>query len=206
MSKAKEITAEMTDSVTMDKASLDALKGRTVKLESENEYLRGQLEWFKRQMFGHKTEKLPPGWDAQVALAQDMFGQIPSTAVPASSPEPSERKSPKAGHGRQALPADLPREDILMDVPESEKTCSCCQGARTCIGEDSREELHYVPGRFVVRVYRRPKYACRLCTEEGVVQAQPAPSVIDKGIPSVELVVWVIIAKYLDHLPLYRIA
>lgn len=192
----------------MAKPNVDDLMRRNVALEGEVKFLRQQMDWFKRQMFGHKSEKLPPGWDAQVALAQDMFGQNLSAPTPVSVtvPEHTRKSLPKVGHGRQELPADLPREEILLDVPESEKTCPCCQGARVHIGDDTRDELHLVSPRFVVRRYIRPKYGCRQCTELGVVQAEPAVCVIDKGIPSVELVVWIVLAKYLDHLPLHRIA
>jgi len=192
----------------MEKASVDALMSRNASLESEVKLLRQQMDWFRRQMFGHKTEKLPPGWDAQVALGQDLFGQDLSVPAPQTLTVPAHDRKvlPKVGHGRQELPKDLPREEILLDVPESEKTCPCCQGPRAHIGDDTREELHLIQPRFVVRRYRRPKYACRTCTLEGVAQAEPAVCVIDKGIPSVELVVWIILSKYMDHLPLHRIA
>ena len=208
VAKTGKSTEGVTESVTMEKSSVDALQAQITSLAAENRLLRQQMDWLRRQMFGHKTEKLPPGWDAQVALGQDLFGQDVSTPTPEKVHVPAhDRKAlPKVGHGRQELPEDLAREEILLDVPESEKTCPCCQGARVHIGDDTREELHLVPPRFVVRRYRRPKYACRKCSEEGVAQAQPAVCVIDKGIPSVELVVWIVLAKYMDHLPLYRIA
>lgn len=198
----------VTESVTMEKSSVDALMTRNAALESEVKQLRQQMDWFRRQMFGHKTEKLPPGWDAQVALGQDLFGQDLSTSAPDKIHVPAHDRKvlPKVGHGRSELPEDLPREEIVLEVPESEKTCPCCSQRRVHIGDDTREELHLIQPRFVVRRYRRPKYACRKCTEEGVAQAEPAVCVIDKGIPSVELVVWIVLSKYMDHLPLYRIA
>jgi transposase len=71
------------------------------------------------------------------------------------------------------------------------------------MGEDRSERLDVVPAQFKVIVTRRPKYACRAC-EEAVVQA-PAPTrLIESGIPTETLIAHVLVAKYADHLPLYR--
>ena len=183
---------------------MEDLLSQNAVLREECDHLREQVEWFRRQFFGHKTEKLV----APLATSDDLFGKPPEATSPTSIEVAAHQRQalPKVGHGRAPLPEDLLREEIVLDVPESEKTCSCCGKERVRIGEDVREELHLVAPHFVVRRYVRPKYACRQCTEEGVTQAPPVVSVIDKGIPSVELVVWIVLAKYMDHLPLHRIA
>jgi transposase len=71
------------------------------------------------------------------------------------------------------------------------------------MGEDVSERLDVLPAQFRVIVTRRPKYACRAC-EEVVVQA-PAPArLVEGGIPTEATVAHVLVAKYADHLPLYR--
>jgi transposase len=186
--------------------SLEAVEARSKQLEKENAYLREQLEWLKRQMFGNRSEKLPPSLPGTTPV--DLFGNDAAVPSPSTVAVPAhERKvAPKAAHGREALPEGLPVEEILLDVPDEEKICGGCGTELVRIGEDVREELHIVSPRFVVRRYVRPKYACRICTERGVTQAEPAIAVIDRGIPSVDLVTWVLLAKYLDHLPLHRVA
>lgn len=186
--------------------TLEALEARSKQLEQENVYLREQLEWLKRQMFGNRSEKLPPTLPGTTPV--DLFGGEVVATPPATVAVPAhERKvAPKSGHGRESLPEGLPVEEIILDVSEEEKICAGCGAELVRIGEDVREELHIVSPRLVVRRYVRPKYACRICTERGVTQAEPAIAVIDKGIPSVDLVVWVLLSKYLDHLPLHRIA
>ena len=111
VAKTGKSTASVTESVTMEKAIVDALMTRNAALESEVKLLRQQMDWFRRQMFGHKTEKLPPGWDAQVALGQDLFGQDVSTPTPEKVHVPAhDRKAlPKMGHGRQELHLVPPR-------------------------------------------------------------------------------------------------
>jgi len=181
------------------------LLAQNTKLREDNRYLREQLELLKRHIFGHKSEKLPA---ALLGAESDLFG------VPA--PDPSlgqtkqiaghERALPKAGHGRVALPDNLPCETVVLDVPEAEKTCPCCGKERVHIGDDVSEQLDIIPPQFLRRRTVRQKYACRQCTECGVAQAKPPVSVIDKGIPTANLVAWIILSKYVDHLPLHRIA
>jgi transposase len=113
---------------------------------------------------------------------------------PADRPA-EERRQPK----REPLPAHLPRREVRHE-PES-TTCGCGQPMQR-IGEDVAEKLDYEPGVFTVERHVRGKWVCSCC--EKLVQAPVAPHVIDKGIPSTGLLAQVLVAKYLDHLPLYR--
>jgi transposase len=70
------------------------------------------------------------------------------------------------------------------------------------IGQDIAEKLDYVPGVFTVERHVRGKWACAHC--QRLVQAPVAPHIIDKGIPTAGLLAQVLVAKFLDHLPLYR--
>ena len=70
------------------------------------------------------------------------------------------------------------------------------------IGEDVAEKLDYEPGVFSVERHIRGKWACSHC--EIITQAPVDPHVIDKGIPTTALLAQVLVAKYADHLPLYR--
>lgn len=86
-----------------------------------------------------------------------------------------------------------------------EAACSCpnCGGTVfSKLGEDTREVLEYVPSHFKVITHVRPKLSCRGC--ETIVQA-PMPSLpIERGRPGASLIAHVLVAKYCDHLPLYR--
>ena len=114
---------------------------------------------------------------------------------PAPQPPAAAKEQPK----RQPLPANLPRREIRHE-PDS-TTCGCgCAMKR--IGQDVAEKLDYVPGIFTVECHIRGKWVCATC--EVLVQAPVPTHVIDKGLPTTGLLAQVLVAKYADHLPLYR--
>ena len=161
------------------------------KLTHENAVLKrlkfaAQSERFNAEQRSLLEETL----DADLqAVSEEIERLTPATAAP------GDRQQPK----RQPLPANLPRREVRHE-PEN-TTCSCgCQMKR--IGEDVAEKLDYQPGVFTVERHVRGKWACAKC--EKLVQAPVAPHIIDKGIPTAGLLAQVLVAKYADHLPLYR--
>lgn len=102
---------------------------------------------------------------------------------------------------RGSLPAHLERIEQLVDFED--KACPCCGGALHQIGEDLPERLDVVPTTFRVLVTRRPRYGCRTC-ESAVVQALAPARIIEGGMPTEALIAQLLVAKYADHLPLYR--
>ncbi|WP_172227124.1 IS66 family transposase [Caenimonas soli] len=110
-------------------------------------------------------------------------------------PSPQDKQKPK----RQQLPESLPRREIHHE-PHS-TTCACgCQLKR--IGQDMAEKLDYQPGVFTVERHIRGKWVCAKC--ETLIQAPVPAHIIDKGLPTAGLLAQVLVAKYADHLPLYR--
>ena len=76
------------------------------------------------------------------------------------------RRKPK----RAPLPADLPRERVVLPSPEA---CPCCGGADLVkLGEDVTETLEVVPRQWKVVQTVREKFSCRAC--EAITQP-PAP-------------------------------
>lgn len=161
-----------------------------------------ELAHLRRIRFGRKNESLsshPSLFEESVlvdiAAVNAEIEQIDATV------KPSAPKSPRARAGRQPLPDHLPRIEHHHE-PES---CQCSQCGNTLvkIGEDITEQLDVEPAKFFVHRHIRPQYACKTCE---TVTAEPVPpAVIDGGMAAPGLLTWVIISKYLNHLPLYRL-
>ena len=98
---------------------------------------------------------------------------------------------------------------IVLDIPEEQKLCGCGE-RKSCIGRQSSERLVVVPMQLYVRRYERLKYACHTCEGSGdekhpAVQTADAPlQLIPKGIASAELLAFIMVSKFCDHLPFYR--
>jgi transposase len=107
----------------------------------------------------------------------------------------TEKQTPK----RTPLPPHLPRRNVVHEPADT--TCGCGQPMQR-IGQDVAERLDYQPGVFTVERHVRGKWACRCCQK--LVQAPVPAHVIDKGLPTTGLLAHVLVAKFLDHLPLYR--
>src|SRR4051794_33978657 len=175
------------------KAMLLAERARAARLEQI-------IRELQRHRFGRRAETLP---EDQLLLGREEVEQVEASSdAPTDAANAAERSSRAARRRRNrgALPAHLPRVEMLIDLDDH--ACPCCQRALHRIGEDVSERLDIVPAQFRVLVVRRPKYACRAC--ETMVQA-PAPArLIEGGLPTEATVAQVLVAKYADHLPLYR--
>jgi transposase len=103
---------------------------------------------------------------------------------------------------RKSIPQDLPREVIVHDIADAEKICRC--GSHLIrISEEVTEQLKYIPAQLSVIQHVRPKYACKPCQENIKIALMPT-LLLPKSIAAPELVAYTIIAKYCDHIPLYR--
>ena len=164
-----------------------------------------ELAHLRRMRFGVRSEAL----DAET---RDLFQETLASDVAAAEAELARRQAeaeetpaaarPKRDRaGRQPLPEHLTRIEHRHE-PES-CTCGKCGKDLVLIGEDVSEQLDVEPAKFFVHRHIRPQYACRAC--ETVTAAPIPPAVIDGGMAATGLLAWVIIGKYLDHLPLYRL-
>jgi transposase len=199
-------TADFPDDVAALKAMLIAAQAREAgkdaqiaRKDERIERLEKLVAAFKQAAFGRKSEKTDPD---QFDLAlEDLETAIATVhAEDEADGPPGNRIGKPRATNRGSLPQHLPRAE---EVIEPESLICACGGCLHRIGEDVSERLDVVPAQFRVIVTRRPKYACRACTD-GVVQA-PAPArLIQAGLPTDATVAHVLVSKYADHLPLYR--
>ena len=177
---------------------VDAMGKKIHRDQTVIEQLTHEIAWYKRHKFAKRSEQLSPDQgsllddllDTDIAAIEAELKAVNPLATPA---EP--RQQPK----RTPLPPQFPRT-VIRHEPENTQ-CACgCQLQR--IGEDVSEKLDYTPGVFTVEQHVRGKWACRHC--ETLIQAPVPAQVIDKGIPTAGLLAHVMVAKFADHLPLYR--
>lgn len=198
------VMAKITQAGEAEKSKHEAarLKVEIHAKECKIKALTLELAYHKRLKFGAKTEAFTAGQhdlfleceQSDLAAMQAELAQLSPAPSAATPRKPSQT-------GRKALPAELPRI-VHRHEPES-CTCGACGKDLVKIGEDISEQLDVEPARFFVHQHIRPQYACRAC--ETVTAAAIPAAVIDGGLAAPGLLAWVVIQKYLDHLPLYRI-
>ncbi|MBA1429099.1 IS66 family transposase [Pseudomonas orientalis] len=166
--------------------------------KSVNKKLAHEIALLKRFKFAKRSEQLSPD---QASLLDDLIDTdiaAIEAELEALQPAPVEakvRQQPK----RAPLPPQFPRTLIHHEPDNSHCQCGC---ALKRIGEDASEKLDYTPGVFTVERHIRGKWACEQC--ETLIQAPVPAHVIDKGVPTAGLLAHIMVAKFADHLPLYR--
>ncbi|MFO7476767.1 MAG: IS66 family transposase [Methyloceanibacter sp.] len=189
---------------SLDLESLRALcRAQLAELDSQKseiERMKLLILKLKRLQFGRKSEKIDRRIE-QLELRLEEFEAAQAEAAPEpgsaseAALEPVRRKP-----ARRELPPELPREVVVQEPDET--SCPDCGGALRKLGEDVSEILEYEPARFKVIRRVRPKLSCGGC--DRIVQAPAASRAIERGLAGPGLLAHVLVAKYSDHLPLYR--
>lgn len=180
------------------------LQKLVITLRGDLSLLSEKLHYLQNQLFGRKSERLEgPTLLDQLNLFEALEPGDQAEDGPKTKVGSHIRKKPK----RSPIPEKYPRVDIVHDVSEEQKICHCgCMKA--CIGEDVSEEVDIKPA--VVRVLRhiRPKYACSSCqnvAEIGpTVAIAPLWSILPKCMASYRLLAYLVVSKFVDSMPLYR--
>ena len=177
---------------------------QVAELSVENDKLRALIQKLLRHRFGRRSEQLSPD---QLKLAiEDIEQEIAEREAAEDASAQSEearrrRRDVRPRRNLGALPAHLPRDEVVIDIDSKE--CPCCGGALHLIDETRTEMLDIVPAQLRAKVIRRPRYGCRACGE-AVVQAPAPERPIDGGMATEALLAHVVVSKFCDFLPLYR--
>lgn len=169
-----------------------------------------KLQLFKRVRaeFGSASEQLDGG---QMALIQGEPLDKPGPSKPPVAPNALDAANAPAI--ARSLPEHLPRQTELLrpeatashhDAAGQPCGCSACGGRLRQIGADVSEQLEYVPAHFKVIRHIRPKLACVAC--ESIFQASAPSRPIVRGMAGPALLAHVMVSKYCDHQPLYRLS
>ena len=199
---AMPVTDLLPDDVEALKAIVEHERARRVTAQEEIERLRSQLRLLLAQRFGAKSERVE-GDSPQLGL----FDEAEVDAA-AETEEDSAAVTTVAGHTRargyrRPLPAHLPREEVIHDLAEADKTCPHDGTRLAVMGEETSEQLDIIPASIRVLHHRRLKYACPCCRQHVVTAPMPAQP-IPKSQASAGLLASIATAKYADAQPLYR--
>jgi transposase len=161
--------------------------------------LKEQIKLWRERFFGRKSEQTVDPQTPQLVL----FNEPESLAVPVSDASDEEVVAPTKRRGkRKPLSADLPRIEVIHELPEHELTCVC--GCRKhAIGEETSEQLEIVPMQIRVIKHIRKVYGCRGCETAPVTADKPA-QLIEKSMASPSVLAMLLTTKYVDGLPLHR--
>ena len=188
--------------------ALALAQGELRMVRTERDLLKERLNHLLRKLFDAKSEA------ASSTEQKDLF--FNEAEAEGAKAQPATEETGDAGEtqvdvpahkrakrGRKPLDPALPREVVRHELPEDERVCPHDGSRLDQIGVEVSEQLDIIPQQVRVIRHERVKYACPCC-DAGIKLAARPPQVIPKGLLTEAAQAWVITAKYLDGLPLYR--
>lgn len=195
--------ARLPDDLATCQQMLREVLATVTQLRTTIDKQQAHIDYLVRMTFGRRSERV-----AGPTLFDGLATPAPEPTPLPPAPPVAEVVVKRRGHGRRPRP-ELPRECTVLDVSAAEKSCPCCGAQRVRIGADVSERLDYRPASLFRRVTERPTYVCRRCEQAGqdiqAVQAPLPPEPIPRGTVGAGLLAYVIVSKWVDHLPLYRL-
>jgi transposase len=197
------------------RAYIDELEAENTTLSEKNGELSEELQTLEEKLrlllfkrFGRSSEQ------SNVASNQgDLFTE-PDDLVPEENGETRDDIVTVAAHtkrkpGRKPIDPKHPRFERVIDIPDEDKQCACGHEL-VRIGEDVSERVQVIPEQIWVDRVVRPRYACHHCEGSGdeskpAVRVAPVePTIVPKGIATPSLIAFILVNKFVDHLPFYR--
>ncbi len=184
---------------------LEALQALVRAQAQDLAQVRARLAWLTEQYRLFRLQRFGPSRERVDERQVSGFEDPPGEESPPSPPPPATRlgrgRRAHTGGGRGPLPAHLPRERLVHELPEAERACPGCGQVRQVIGQECSEQLDIHPPRLVVLEQVRLKYACR--HGQGQIQTPPPPAQpLAKSGASPGLLAWRVGGKSADGLPL----
>ena len=200
LEKLQNIVLDLQSIITEQEGALKQKDAKIDHLSQQYQHILEQFRLAQQRQFGQSSE-----------VSLDQLGLFNESEQIAEADEEAEQETityTRSKPKRKPLPEDLPRETIVHDIPEADKTCSCCGHELHQMGEDKSEQLEFIPASIKVIEHIRPKYSCRQCEQQGTevdIKIAPAPPTpIPKSIATASLLSQIITSKYQYALPLYR--
>jgi len=198
---------ERTSQLQTQLAVLEATSATHAELLEQYNAVVEELKIIRRWAFGRRRERVTD------APGQRHLFEMESAAVSADAaahddastqdqPQPNTKRRRQRRAERKLNLEALPTVEHDHDVED--KVCECCGREKSCIGEDISRELEFRPSSLELHVHKRPKYACQ-CGQCGVASAPAPDRPLNRSIAGSGLLAGLIVGKFGDHLPLYRL-
>ncbi len=189
------------ESLTTDTATLHKMvhdyQFTVDEMQAKLTWYEEQFRLFKQRQFGDSSEKSSDQMDL-FNEAESILDTLGSETEDNQETITYQRKKP----GRRPLSKHIPRETIRYELPESERVCQCGHTLHEA-GIERAEQLEIIPAQVKVIEHVQVKYGCRAC-ESGIITAPKPAQPIPRSFASASLLAYVIVAKFMDSLPLYR--
>lgn len=187
-------------------SNLETLRKENLSLYNENVVLKEQLEWFKRQIFGKKTERIISEVDEKQLIIPGLEDlEVKQEEEIQSIAGHKRRKSKRTGKESITLSPDLPVKTTILDLPEEEKICKETGVALVHIGDEVSHKLAHKPGSYYIAELIRPKYAHPKKSEQGIFIRDLPDTLLSRCRADDSFLAEIITKKFSDHMPLYRI-
>lgn len=196
------------------------LKQLVVQLLSELQKAHARLErqehhmdLLLRRLYGSTSEKLDPQQGLLFDPQPDAGDPAQTASAEVAAPVPSVSAANRHPHGRSRIPDEIKREELVHELTEAEMAAFGGAENLVEIGAERSEQLDWRPSALFVTVHVRKKYARKVPLletgpepgQQNVVAARKPPEAIPGGLAGPGLLAQVIVSKYGDHLPLYRL-
>lgn len=191
--------------MTTSTITLEHLQQEITSLRNENLLLKEQIEWFRRNIFGQRSEKIVDTRNDQ-QLYFPGFENLSSQATQEKQIIPAHERKKRQPNGQDkiTLPENLPVESKVLDLSEEEKICPETGQALVKIGEEITRKIAHRPGSYYIKEIIRLKYAIPQREENGIYTPPLPESLLTHCQADESFLADIIVKKFADHLPLYR--
>lgn len=180
--------------------------------EDENIRLRQRLRLLEKALFGPRSERIIdlPG---NQLLFEDLVAEVTALSEKLDEQERELEKAKITGTSKkrkqrrtlqELIPDDLPREEIIIDVPEEDRVCLETGEPLVRLGEERTEKLAYKPGSYYLKVFILPKYVSTCDASQGVLNQRMPKTAIPGSYFDESFLAGIVVDKCAYHLPLYR--
>lgn len=168
--------------------------------------LTEQINWFQRQIFGKKSERIVSNQTPHPEF--EGFNQLVKTEEQKTQEVPAHKRRISSNKEDESILLDpnLPVKSTILDIPEEEKVCKETGVALVKIGEEVSDKIAHAPGSYYIKRTIRPKYAHPKNPENCIYIAELPEGILKKCQADNSLLAQIITEKFADHLPLNRIS